>query len=71
MTDSGVFRILSWKGGCRVVGSALQRTARWERGMVITVKFLDGDQGLKTRFRGSAWQRVSPGLANLQFAETK
>jgi serralysin len=35
---------------------------------VITVTFLDGDEGLKTRVRDSAWQWVSPCLANLQFA---
>jgi len=46
---------------------ALQRTARWERDAVITVTFLDGDEGL-TRVRDSAWQWVSPGLANLQLA---
>lgn len=35
---------------------------------VITVTFRDGDEGLKTRVLDSVWQRVSPGLANLQFA---
>jgi hypothetical protein len=39
-----------------------------ERGAVITVMFLDGDEGLMTRVRDSGWQRVSPDPANLQFA---
>jgi hypothetical protein len=47
--------------------AALQNTALWTSGWVITIAFLGGDEELKRRVREAAHQWVSPGLANLHF----
>src|SRR5262245_56880498 len=47
--------------------AALLRGAKWQRGQLITISFMEGDAGLRKKVREVAETWIQPGMAYLRF----
>lgn len=52
--------------GAGTTRAALQKDAKWNSGVAITVRFLEGNESLQERVREVARRWTAPGLANLR-----